>query len=546
MIMRDVLDISNHSVDSVNNYVPRLGSLDNSNSSYRSGGGGGYRDYLDISNHSNISVDFDPSYMRRNSNLDNSSHSKGSLASVSHYTRHARRIYVGGIPPAYADEEMLTSFLNSVFSKGLGVDNDNSYVLSMYINQKKCFAFVELNSIELTKASLELDGIVYRNSVLKILRANEYKPELVPPSNNPPLKLNLPATYFTSSIALQQQLAHAGEISPDINWMRNDSPLKICAINEVENGAIAIIGFPYDEGSRRAGHKLGCANAPKCVRQYIRKNGFGSMLNPEYSIDCEASGVTICDVGDVPLGLPIEAAHQRLTSMIAELLQLGAVPFVIGGSNDQCYHNAIGLMAVSGGQIGVLHINSTLGVKQTASIADSRATSGASFRNLLDDPLFCPPRNGLASKRYCDNRFVVFGAQGSCCNMEHANYIADRGGKILWLNRDLRSAAVSQLNQSSTQFKNALSVLGRDAISGYNRPIALSLDINAINLAELPAQGNPTPYGLSVEEISEMAMIAGSDPNVAYFDISEINTDIEETHSSRVIAHFLYKFALGK
>jgi arginase family enzyme len=187
-----------------------------------------------------------------------------------------------------------------------------------------------------------------------------------------------------------------------------------------------------------------------------------------------------------------------------------------------------------------------LGVKQTASTVDNRATSGASFRNLLDDPLFCPPRNGLASKRYCDNRFVVFGAQGACCSMEHANYIADRGGKILWLNRDLRSAAVSQLNQSTTQFKNALTALGRDAISGYNRPIALSLDVNAINLVELPAQGNPTPYGLSVEEISEMAMIAGSDPNVAYFDISEINIDIEEAHSSRVIVNFLYKFALGK
>jgi len=540
--MRDHLDVSNHSIDSGNNYMTRFGSLDNSNSSYRSGG---YRDYLDSSNHSNLSIDLDASYIRRNSNLDNSSHSKGSLASVSHYTRHARRIYVGGIPPAYADEEMLTSFLNTVFSKGLGVDNDNSYVLSMYINQKKCFAFVELNSIELTKASLELDGIVYRNSVLKILRANEFKPELVPPSNSPPLKLNLPASYFTSSMALQQQLAQAGEISPDINWLKNDSPLKICAIHEVENGSIAIVGFPYDEGSRRAGHRLGCANAPKSIRQYIRKNGFGSMINPEYNIDCEASKVVICDVGDVPIGLPIEVAQQRLAAMIAELLQLGAIPFVIGGSSDQCYHNIIGLMAVSGGQIGVLHVNSTLGVKQTTSIVDSRATSGSAFRNLLDDPLFCPPRNGLASKKYCDNRFVVFGAQGSVSTMEHANYIVDRGGKILWLNRDLRSANISQLNQSTTQFKNTLKALSRDAISGYFRPIAFSLDISAINFAELPAQSNPNPYGLSVEEISEMVMIAGSDPNVAFFDISEINTDIEEVHSSRVIAHFLYKFALG-
>jgi hypothetical protein len=59
-------------------------------------------------------------------------------------SRHARRIYVGGFPPNYGDEEALKFFLNSVIAKGLGEPNDNSYVLSIYVNQKKCFAFVEL------------------------------------------------------------------------------------------------------------------------------------------------------------------------------------------------------------------------------------------------------------------------------------------------------------------------------------------------------------------------------------------------------------------
>lgn len=53
------------------------------------------------------------------------------IAPVSQHTRHARRIYVGGIPPSYADEELLTAFLNTVISKGLGEENAGSYVLSM-------------------------------------------------------------------------------------------------------------------------------------------------------------------------------------------------------------------------------------------------------------------------------------------------------------------------------------------------------------------------------------------------------------------------------
>lgn len=36
-----------------------------------------------------------------------------------------------------------------------------SYVLSMYINEKKGFAFVELPTMELTTACLSLDGILY-------------------------------------------------------------------------------------------------------------------------------------------------------------------------------------------------------------------------------------------------------------------------------------------------------------------------------------------------------------------------------------------------
>ena len=115
---------------------------------------------------------------------------------VSQQTRHARRIYVGNIPSGYADEELLKAFLNNIVAKGLGEENDNSYVLSVYINLKKFFAFVEFKSVELTTAALELDGLLYHNSVLKVLRANEYKPELVSTPTMPPIKLHLLASAF--------------------------------------------------------------------------------------------------------------------------------------------------------------------------------------------------------------------------------------------------------------------------------------------------------------------------------------------------------------
>jgi hypothetical protein len=102
------------------------------------------------------------------------------VANVPQQTRHARRIYVGGVPPNYIDEDGLRDFFNSVIAQGLGEDNDQSHVLSVFVDQKKCFSFIELKSIELAAACLALDGIVMKSIVLRILRANEYKPELIP------------------------------------------------------------------------------------------------------------------------------------------------------------------------------------------------------------------------------------------------------------------------------------------------------------------------------------------------------------------------------
>lgn len=67
----------------------------------------------------------------------------------------------------------------------------------MYINREKCFAFVELNSIELTSACMSLDGIQFTHrlgtSVVRVRRPNDYKPELVPVASRTVPSLDLSA-----------------------------------------------------------------------------------------------------------------------------------------------------------------------------------------------------------------------------------------------------------------------------------------------------------------------------------------------------------------
>ena len=112
----------------------------------------------------------------------------GSLTSVMQQTKNARRLYVGGIP-AGTEEIEITRFFNDLITKATGGTEGACPVLSVYINHEKCFAFVELNSVELTTACCQLDGIEYKgrlgNVIIRVRRPNDFRPELLPPTTRP-------------------------------------------------------------------------------------------------------------------------------------------------------------------------------------------------------------------------------------------------------------------------------------------------------------------------------------------------------------------------
>jgi len=112
-------------------------------------------------------------------------------------TRHARRLYVGGVQNV--TEEELKVFFNHIIDLALGEPTEGGPVLSVYINLERAFAFVELKSIELTTACMALDGLRFRDLQLKIRRPSDYNPALLAPSNEPIPSLNLHALGVVST-----------------------------------------------------------------------------------------------------------------------------------------------------------------------------------------------------------------------------------------------------------------------------------------------------------------------------------------------------------
>eukprot|EP00904_Undaria_pinnatifida_P003298 jgi/Undpi1/1296/HiC_scaffold_11.g04688.m1 len=112
-------------------------------------------------------------------------------------TRHARRLYIGGCPKT--TEEEMSNFFNEMINRALVVPIEGGAVASVYVSQEKAFAFLELKTMELATSVLELDGIVFKETQLKMRRPSDFNPSLVPASMGPIPKLNLSALGIISS-----------------------------------------------------------------------------------------------------------------------------------------------------------------------------------------------------------------------------------------------------------------------------------------------------------------------------------------------------------
>ncbi|KAI3777285.1 hypothetical protein L1987_47084 [Smallanthus sonchifolius] len=108
-------------------------------------------------------------------------------------TRHARRVYVGGLSPS-ANEQTVATFFSHVMSAiGGNTAGPGDAVVNVYINHEKKFAFVEMRSVEEASNAMALDGIIFEGAPVKVRRPSDYNPSLAaalgPSQPNPNLNL---------------------------------------------------------------------------------------------------------------------------------------------------------------------------------------------------------------------------------------------------------------------------------------------------------------------------------------------------------------------
>jgi len=286
-----------------------------------------------------------------------------------------------------------------------------------------------------------------------------------------------------------------------------------------EEGDIVIVGYPGDEGVIRNGGREGACSGPSFIRLCMQK--VGTVLNPEFNIDLRK--IKISDSGDVATEASLEEFHELLHNKVHRLIANGKIPFVIGGGNDQSFPNGYALVKHYQRDVGVINIDAHLDVRP---LKDGKAHSGSPFRQLLETPEFSAPEN--------NNKFVEFAAQGSQCSAIHADYVRQKGGKIVWLSE------IKKFGFAVDYFKKVLNELGDH--------IFVSFDIDSICGADCQGVSAPAVIGLSAQDALDICFAAGQNPNVKLFDLSECNPEVECSSSIQTIklaAFMFYYFALG-
>lgn len=303
---------------------------------------------------------------------------------------------------------------------------------------------------------------------------------------------------------------------------------------------VVLIGFPYDEGCVRNGGRKGAASGPAAFRRFV--TALGPTYNPEYCVDLNTSlGGGVYDAGDVggcrqqyeSLGsdqgveLTLEQAHASLEEAVTLVLQSGKLPFIIGGGNDQSAANGRGALAYLSSStatptprpLGIINIDAHLDVRPL--LGDGTVVhSGSPFRELLLHPTTVSTKGG--------SRFVEYACQGQQCSKDHASFVREHGGTLMWL---------TTIGRVGDSFPRAMEIAGEH--------IFVSFDIDAVHSADCPGVSCPGTVGLSAQDALEISRLAGRNPSVMLMDVSELNPLIEDYRSPRLAVMMFYHFLLG-
>jgi formiminoglutamase len=148
--------------------------------------------------------------------------------------------------------------------------------------------------------------------------------------------------------------------------------------------------------------------------------------------------------------------------------------------------------------------------------------SGSPFRQALEHP------SGLL------RRYVCMGAQPFLVSREHARYVTERGGSIVWQNEPVEVLS----DFLPVELKGA---------TCKGLAVHVSLDADVVQVVEVPGVSAINPAGCVGADLLSCARWAGGWSGVTSFELVEINPRFDrDGQSARWAAVAVWHFLVGR
>ncbi len=261
---------------------------------------------------------------------------------------------------------------------------------------------------------------------------------------------------------------------------------------EVEGCRVAIIGV---NDGRNSGDNEGCSGGPEAIRNHL------------YRLTPHTRWAPVADLGDIRTSFSEDETEAALIAIVAELVQMGIIPIVLGGGQDLTYamYSALG----------------SIGRPMNVVTVDSRLDFGG-------DPQVSTSRNFM-------NRVVLHEPNYlfDYVNVGHQGYLSDPDTLELLEKLQFEAIRLGQVHSNPKLLEPT-----------FRNADLISIDMGSIRAADHPASVYAGPNGITAPQICQIARYAGLSDRMLALGLFEHNPDLDDRGrgaqlSAQVVWHML-------
>jgi len=274
----------------------------------------------------------------------------------------------------------------------------------------------------------------------------------------------------------------------------------------------ALLGYACNEGVRRNQGRIGAKSGPNAIRKKLAGLAWHFELKQVF------------DLGDLHCeGKDMEACQERLSVLIAELLDMDVFPIVLGGGHDMAFGHFMGIHRFLADRkmrrVGIINFDAHFDLRPV----QKAGNSGTPFYQIA---------KMQADSQQSFNYFVI-GIQKQSNTKELFQIASNLGVKYV-LNEDCQMTEIDALT-------NRLAAFIAD-----NDYVYISIDMDGFSSVHAPGVSAASPLGLSPSFVFQILKYLFSTKKIISCDIAELNPDFDIDGRTANLAARLVDYILEK